>query len=836
VFPKFQRCCFLYKDFAHRPTTGKIYCSYYGYEPQMNTDRRVVLDMAVLLGALAILLYYFQWTTLSKFAVLPPMMSYGTLPRFLQAVQERVPLDSGDLLSAGAICLLCLMVLMLEWRRYRLSFFLGYIFASERRSILFLLAASSVFARCFFSSGDLSWGADAAGHITYAKITADAMANGDIPIWTNYLGLGSPYLQYYGFLFYYLIGLVDLLFGDLYSSMKLVIGLSHILSGLAMYMWIRSVTFSRRAAFLGGVSYVLSFWHFQQVIVMGRLPLALFYMLLPWPFYFCEQMRYRKRWGIGVAGTATTLGMLAFTHPGYGFWASFFWGVYTLARMGGIWGSNRLSLLIKGSVAAALGSVGLGGYLTLGMLLERKETGLRDGIDLVSVADPVWLQVFGWSNFRFWLVPTGVDHWYGGYVGASLAGLVIYSLARRLHHRNSWTCEPLVPACIGLFLALLLVFGYRWSVLQALPVVTAFNAGRYLVFVVLFLAFTVGVGVRVLLMNRRRDQDRILALLVVAIVADLGAATFQSPYSSLEPLAVDPTVYAIPKQQSESYHQQGELPGYRIMWLHESLPAYVSMGQMVYRAETPVVSAPSAHNLRVVDDFCLPLTRMLNHLHESSIENESADTPRYQEFREQGLALLNIRYVLEDIGNGTRVIERRDHTPLIAAPSTVLFPKNKIDAFVRAQGVADLDSVAMYQVYWMVRNMEMDAPHKRSARIFLAEGEKGAQQLLSDNPLEVGILQHRVWNGRAEVRVRVNAACFVRLAYAYSAQVEVRVDGQITEKMQTAGKCIALLLDPGEHTITLEAKLSPLRIGLLALGGLFGLVGIYIAWRSPLQT
>ena len=145
----------------------------------MKQDGRIDLGMAVLLGSLAVLLYYFQWTTLSKFAVLPPSLSYGTLPRFLQAVQERVALDSGDLLSAGAICLLCLMVVMLEWRRYRLSFFLGYIFASERRSILFLLAASSVFARCFFSPGDLSWGADAAVHITYAKITADAMTTGD---------------------------------------------------------------------------------------------------------------------------------------------------------------------------------------------------------------------------------------------------------------------------------------------------------------------------------------------------------------------------------------------------------------------------------------------------------------------------------------------------------------------------------------------------------------------------------------------------------------------------------------------------------------------------------
>ena len=63
----------------------------------MEQDRRIDLGMAVLLGSLAVLLYYFQWSTLDKFAVLSPSVSYGSLPRFLQAVEEKVSLDAGDL-------------------------------------------------------------------------------------------------------------------------------------------------------------------------------------------------------------------------------------------------------------------------------------------------------------------------------------------------------------------------------------------------------------------------------------------------------------------------------------------------------------------------------------------------------------------------------------------------------------------------------------------------------------------------------------------------------------------------------------------------------------------
>ena len=46
--------------------------------------------------------------------------------------------------------------------------------------------------------------------------------------------------------------------------------------------------------------------------------------------------------------------------------------------------------------------------------------------------------------------------------------------------------------------------------------VQAFNAGRYLVFVVFFLAFAAGMGTRVLLVGRRSRQDRVLALLLLA--------------------------------------------------------------------------------------------------------------------------------------------------------------------------------------------------------------------------------------------------------------------------------------------------------------------------------
>ena len=65
---------------------------------------------------------------------------------------------------------------------------------------------------------------------------------------------------------------------------------THIISGIGMYFFVGNLCQSRRAGFIAGLGYVLCFWHTQQVLIMGRLPLSLFYALLPWPFYAVESM------------------------------------------------------------------------------------------------------------------------------------------------------------------------------------------------------------------------------------------------------------------------------------------------------------------------------------------------------------------------------------------------------------------------------------------------------------------------------------------------------------------------------------------------------------------
>ncbi len=232
---------------------------------------------------------------------------------------------------------------------------------------------------------------------------------------------------------------MNLAFQAPFWSTKLVLGAAHALSGLGAYLFVRRLTGSRQAGFAAGLAYVLGFWHTQQVLIMGRLPLSLFYALLPLPFYFWEGLRKN---------------------------------------------SNPLSQAIGGGAF-------LGAYLTVPMVVERGLTGLHAGFYMSDFPVPTWRHLLFWSNHRFRLFQAQ-DHWYGGYLGASLVAIAVWGLVRTVRTERAEARAAGFPVGLCLIGSLLLVFGYRWPVLKTLGVVQAMNASRYLLFVVFFVAVLVG--------------------------------------------------------------------------------------------------------------------------------------------------------------------------------------------------------------------------------------------------------------------------------------------------------------------------------------------------------
>ena len=301
--------------------------------PSRPTGNLKLYATAAALGLLALLLFVHQYTTMARFGVFPPARGYGTVSRFLSQVFEHIEFTLLDYALLTAIAGLFLALLAAELRYGCLTALLRACFTGERWTIALLAVGGLVAVRHYLGLGNFPWGGDQPQHICFAHMASRSIAEGELPIWTNYLGTGTPYLQFYGFLFFYLTGLVDQLWNDIFASLKAVMAVLHVASGLAMYLLARTVTRSRSAGFIAGLAYVLSFWHTQQVIIMGRFPLSLFYALLPLPFYFFERLSSpgragnRARLASSLAG-GICLGALALTHPGYGFWATVLLGLY----------------------------------------------------------------------------------------------------------------------------------------------------------------------------------------------------------------------------------------------------------------------------------------------------------------------------------------------------------------------------------------------------------------------------------------------------------------------------------------------------------------------------
>lgn len=804
--------------------------------------RRWPRDIIAILSALAALLIYFQFTTLYKFAVLAPAKRYGSFSIFLAVVKQRVQLDIADAISAGMIVATIVAIIVLELWKKRLTAFLNKVFETENRTLVLILLLCLFSSRYYFATGGLAWAGDASFHIGYAWIASQAFSQGEIPVWTNYFGTGSPYCQFYGFLFFFLTGAVNLLFSDLQFSLKFVMGASHVISGVGMYLFVRTL-FNRQAGLVAAMAFVMCVWHTQHVLIMGRYPISLFYALLPFPFYFFESLRVRTRGLAYAIGGGLTLGLLAFTHPGYAFWATALLGLYVCIRLLSDKGRRDARALYGNSLLLLLGGVALGAYLTLPMWLEREHVRLYRGFDLSSWPDPTLGQLLVWSNYRFRLFLIDANHWYGGYLGLSLIVLSIAGLTGTVLFRwwrggmresefmnqaglklpagedlpsKSW------PAVACLVVCLFLVFGYRWP-LGSVSIVQAFAAVRFLLFVVFFLAVMAGAGTVALLhfLGGRKTHVDVFTVILFIVAVDLGPATFQQPYIAYDALE-RPAL--IGKKGTDLLRSEagglpdGEIPNFRIYYATDTDHHPLTVSYLSVKTRIPTILGLFDESPVAEDVFCRPLEISLNSAIRKAEIQQSASMQHSFGLLNDALHLANVRRVIARRTDVRELMMWRIPSvgPVVVSSRITglgLLPPRKNTGIDRQAAFLRL-----------VEQMGVNQEKNTCEQILLATPE-GTEDLGTDPSVQV--LEHRVWNQRVEMVIRTSDSCFARLAYAYYPYLSVTVNGNRVAPYQTAGSFIALRLSEGEHRIVLEPVLSPLRRVMLGLS-----LAIVAAWLS----
>lgn len=773
--------------------------------------------LLVFLGALSVCI---QQVTVAKFSVFAPGSSHVRLTGFLRAIEKEISFGLLDGLLAALFLLGTALLLYGEARHRALTAFLQDCFASPRKTLWLLTGCLLVCLRYYLSRGELSWAADASHHIANAWLTARAIADSQVPIWTFFTATGSLVFQTYGFAFFYLVGLVDLVFGDLFLSLKLVMAAGHVLSGIGMYLLASTLCRARPAGFIAGMAYALCFWHTQHVLIMGRLPLSLFYALLPWAFYWIEQVFDSPRRMRAALLGGVSLALLNFTHPGYGTFALALAGCYGLVRLWSCWnGPNRGTVLSAAVLLFALG-IAFSSYLNVGMYFERGYNRMQDlGMDLSSAPDPTWQHLLGWSNFRFWLIPPEPFHWYGGYLGVSLCVLALLGSVAVLRQRDRrfaacWVC---------LILTLLIVCAYRLPPVSSIPLIHAFNASRYLLFLSFFLALAAGLGSHLLLQQLPEGlaRSRRCTLLLLVIGLDLFPTTFIQPYypsGNYLPTGWPPETFAEVSRAATPFQERGELPNYRSHWIAEGVYGFKRRAQMLYMGATPIAEAFNPGELRTLDAFTVPFTDWAHSL-----------LPRVESVQQlygrpdlspllAGFRLLNTRYVIATSNQrGSGFAFTLENSPIIVSGRLASYDEGAPDLDgINARFGEELDGPAL-KVLGIILRTGVHPGRGLSCERILVRGLEGERDLGTKPTARV--LDHRVDHQQVEMRVAVSARCHARLAYGYFPFLQVTVDGSPVEPMETAGRFMAVPLEAGEHDIAIRARLSPLRKGLLLLAG-----------------
>ena len=720
-------------------------------------------------------------------------------------------------------------------RQRVISDFLQDCFASRRKTLWLLAGCSLLCVRFYFARGEWSWAGDASHHIVSSWLTAQTIADGQVPIWTFFMGTGSLYLQNYGFAFFYLVGLVDLVCRDLSLSLKLVMAATHVLSGIGMYYLVASLCRSRRAAFIAGLGYVLCFWHTQHVFIMGRLPLSLFYALLPWAFYWIERVvnsPYKMRAAL-LGGVSMSL--LNFTHPGYGTYAMVLLGCYSVVRLWSCWGHQDTRAIASAGILLFVLGIGFGAYMNVGMYLERMYTKMHDfSFGLSSVPDPTWRHLLGWSNFHFYLIPPEPFHWYGGYLGVSLCAVALAGGVMALGRR-----DRRVAACwLCLILTTLVVFTYRWPLVSTLPLIHAFNASRYLLFLSFFLALAAGIGTYMLLQHGPRSlaRSRWYTLLLLVVWVDLFPTTFIHPYSSKKssPTGYSPEIFTEVGKEATLFRERDELPNFRAQWLDEDIHDPLRWARMLYMGATPIVETFHPGELRTFETFIQPFTDWAHSLLPEVESPEQLLTHPSSDLLVAGFQLLNTRHVIvtsKQHGSGV-ALALEAYSPIVVSGRLTGYDEAAVDsADIAARFGEGLDD-PVAQALWIIVQMGLHQPigDTLSCERILVRGKEDESDLGTRPKAQV--LSHRVDHQQVEMRVAISARCYARLSYAYFPYLQVTVDGMPVQPMQTAGRFIALPLEAGERDIVLKAQLSPLRRGLLVLSGILFVGALALVLRE----
>ena len=399
-----------------------------------------------------------------------------------------------DAVVIGGLFLLLVWIIVTQVRHKTLSTFCEWTLASERRTRLAILGMAILLLKPILAPGE-PYFQDAPSHVSRAWFTYVNFIQGYLfPSFNNYYHAGFAMFSHYGFLFSVLAGGLNLLFRNIYLSVKLVMMALGVASAFLFYALGKQVTKDRASGLLlsliiTGSSIFIStmFWggvlFFPLIFAGAGLLLLAFERFLAgtWPLYRA------------IFVTALAANILIATHLGYAAQIFLFFVVYAIARL-----VSEKPEAWKSFTVWAAGSLGIALVLSAFVVLPT----------FLDIKDVNFYKAFPYSDvntYKFWqeklwqlLVPRPFYLNYLDYLGLALLGIAVWlavSAVRRPDRR--------LAAHIATIASTIVVLGYSRN-----SIILLFAIG-------LFVCQAYGV-----LLTQRDQKRAVFGVLVLLLLAD----------------------------------------------------------------------------------------------------------------------------------------------------------------------------------------------------------------------------------------------------------------------------------------------------------------------------
>lgn len=293
---------------------------------------------------------------------------------------------------------------------------------------------------------------DGQDHVARVANFYQNLSEGNIvPRWAGNLnwGYGHPILMFLYPLPSYAASLFHLLGFSLIDSIKLVFGLSFILSGIFMFLWIREFL-GEFPAFVGGLLYMLAPYRFVDLYVRGALGEHFAFMFVPLILYFLLKISKEKYSAFLIIGGSISLAAFILSHNAI---SLMFLPVILLYLLFLIFTNKKRQQLTYQYISILVIGLGISAFFWIPAYFEGKYT-LRDIVTVKDYATRfVDISKFIWSNWNYGIsgqfsVQVGVLNW----IFILLSIPMIFILYRRKNNLWSLSLGAIIVFIAAIFL------------------------------------------------------------------------------------------------------------------------------------------------------------------------------------------------------------------------------------------------------------------------------------------------------------------------------------------------------------------------------------------------